>query len=352
LALLALADCAITLYTQGDGGAIQSLEIVSWKARLANLPIAYANYIGNFFWPQRLAVLYPHPCDSVDFHDAIYKAILLIVISVAAFLLWRRMPYLLVGWLWYLIALVPVNGMLQVGGQSMADRYTYLPQIGLAMAVVWAVTAAAEQLGHWCRTRPKSIVRRGVSEEEGGHFFADASDNGLADVSGYDASAKNTQMPGVLRAVLAIAAAGILAALAAAAWRQTSYWRNSETLWTRELSFPQYNNVVAHYNFGLVLAEKGRHVEAVEQYLAALARDPSDESSRLNLGLSYEALGSADAALEQYRKIVDGNPKSVSGQNNLARLSKAMEEAGTESESQNPHQIQGSEPKIDEVNHE
>jgi tetratricopeptide (TPR) repeat protein len=123
---------------------------------------------------------------------------------------------------------------------------------------------------------------------------------------------------------LALASVLILTALAAAAWRQAAYWRNSETLWTRELSFPEYNNAVApHYNFGLTLGEQGRHREAAEQYEAALAIDPHDESSHLNLGLEYEALDDADAAIEQYRAMIKDNPKSASGHRNLARLLKA-----------------------------
>ena len=282
LLAISLLVCFITLYTQSDGGAVQSLETVSWPARIANTPIAYANYVGSFFWPQRLAVLYPHPCDNYDLCDAIVKASLLIVANVVIALLWRRMPYLLVGWLWYLGTLVPVIGLLQVGGQSIADRYTYLPEIGLAIAVVWTVTAAADRLG-------RSV-----------------------------------------HCVLALASVVILAALAAAAWRQTAYWQNSETLWTRELSFPQYNNSVAHYNYGLTLADQQppRHREAVQQYEAALEIDPKDESTHYNLGLSYEALGSADAAIEQYLAIVHDNPKLTTGQDNLARLLKARGEKG------------------------
>jgi tetratricopeptide (TPR) repeat protein len=273
LVALSFIDCLITLFTQGDGGALQSLELVSWKARIANTPIAYANYIGSFFWPRGLAVLYPHPLDGFNTNEAVLKTFMLAVVTTVILIHWRRMPYLLVGWLWYLVTLLPVIGLLQVGGQSMADRYTYLPQIGLAIAVVWTLAAATERLG--------------------------------------------------IRAIPALASAAILAALAAAAWLQTTYWRDSESLWTRELSFPQYNNPVSHYNFGLVLAEKGNHRAAVEQYEAGLLRDPTDEASLLNLGLSYEALGSADAAIAQYRKVLEVNAKSASGHNNLARLLQA-----------------------------
>lgn len=353
LLVISLAACAITLYTQADGGAVQSLQSVSLAARIANTPIAYADYVGSFFWPQRLAVLYPHPCDGYDGHDAIIKGCLLIVATVVIALLWRRMPYLLVGWLWYLGMLVPVIGLLQVGGASMADRYTYLPQIGLAIAAVWTVTTAANNLrrteftplrklcgteftpfddpeapplatGAALASNPRTQNERDSVVMDQVPLPALPPDAASMDV--VEARRENA-MNSVLRkaapCVLALVSVAILAALAAAAWRQTAYWRNSETLWTRELSFPQYDNAVARYNFGLDLADHGRHREAVAQFEAAIAIDPKDEASRLNLGLSYEALDSADAAIRQYRAIVDDNAKSVSGHSNLARILQA-----------------------------
>ena len=267
---LSFAGCLITLFTQGDGGAIQSLELVSWKARIANTPIAYANYIGSFFWPRNLAVLYPHPLDGINLNEAVLKASILAVITAAALVLWRRMPYLLVGWLWYLVMLLPVIGLLQVGGQSMADRYTYLPQIGLAIAVVWTLAAAAERLG--------------------------------------------------TRAFPALASAAILASLAAAAWLQTSYWRNSEALWLRELRFPSTTTPCPITTSVWFSPRRATTVRRFEQFEAALERDSTDEASRLNLGASYEAVGSADAAIEQYRLLLKDNAKSAGGHSNLARL--------------------------------
>jgi hypothetical protein len=329
LLAISLSICLVTVYTQSDGGAVQSLETVSWPARIANTPIAYANYVGSFFWPQRLAVLYPHPCDHYDLHDAILKSCLLAGASAVVALLWRRMPYLLVGWLWYLGTLVPVIGLLQVGGQSMADRYTYLPQIGLAIAAVWTATAAAEWL---CRSEFIPLPAEPVPESDAtgqveGDDIVDCERPSLAmcvdTMEGSCGNGMNSVLRIAVRLFLALASVALLTALAAAAWRQTTYWRNSETLWIRELSFLQYNNTVAHYNYGLTLADHDRHAEAVQQYEAALKIEPQDEGSHLTLGQSYEALGSADAALEQYRAIVRDNPKSATGQENLARLLKA-----------------------------
>jgi Tfp pilus assembly protein PilF len=294
LIVLSLFDCLITIYTQSDGGAIQSLATVSLAARIANTFVAYMNYVGCFFWPRGLAVLYPHPLDSFSRRDAFLMAWLLVLLSAGALFAWRRMPYLLVGWLWYLGTLVPVIGLLQVGGQSMADRYTYVPQIGLAIALVWAVTAAADRL---CKTETR-VERRELR-------------------SGQTLSSQLSPLNSPCSVLLAVASVGIVAALSVVAWRQTAYWRNSETLWTRDLMYP---TIVAHYDFGLALAQEGRHDEAIEQYKAGLEIDPTDQDSLNNLGLSYEAVDDMDAAMQQYRAVLRENPKAIEANNNLARL--------------------------------
>ena len=149
-------------------------------------------------------------------------AVILAAISAGVFVCRRQAPYLLVGWLWYLGMLVPVIGLLQVGGQSMADRYTYLPQIGLVLGLVWAVTDSDRFLA----------ARAGTAVRRAGRFL------------------------------LALAAAGIIAALAVAAWRQTGYWRDSETLWVRDMMYP---NLVGHLQFRLALAADHRHEEAIHR---------------------------------------------------------------------------------------
>ena len=267
------------------------------------------------------------------------------------------MPYLLVGWLWYLGMLVPVIGLLQVGGASMADRYTYLPQIGLAIAVVWTVTVAAVRLSNALRrdrhhracpggamidelqdspaiSSPDSLPPPGPAGRGGGSESGEMWEESVAiavqsqfhrhGVGGDDRDRGHGDdfIPTIVRFALALVSVAILTALAAAAWRQTTYWRNNETLWTRELSFPQYDNAVA-LQLRAGPGRSGAHQEAVQQYEAAVAIDPTDESSHLNLGLSYEALDSADAAIGQYRAMIGNDAKSVAGHNNLARLLQA-----------------------------
>ena len=186
--------------------------------------------------------------------------------------------------------LVPVIGLMQVGGQSMADRYTYLPQIGLAIALVWTVTSAADWI---CRKEMTSLSADGQIHTA------------------------NSGLRSATSAVLALASLVVIAALAAAAWKQTTYWRNSETLWDRDMLYP---NSVACYDFGLTLAQQGRHSEAVEKYKQGLALDPNDVDMHDNLGLSYEALDDPAAAMEQYRAVLAKDSTAVEANNSLSRL--------------------------------
>ncbi|MGO9108160.1 MAG: tetratricopeptide repeat protein [Thermoguttaceae bacterium] len=273
LLLFAAVDSVLTIHTQVD--AIQSLEAISWPARIANALVAYVSYLGCFFWPRGLAILYPHPSNGFSAGTAFAMFVTLAVVSAGVVVGRRQAPYLLVGWLWYLGMLVPVIGLLQVGGQKMADRYTYLPQIGLVLGLVWAATDLTDRLA----VRAGAVVQRAS------------------------------------RILSAISAAGILAALAVGTWQQTSFWRDSESLWVRDLMYP---NIIAHYNFGLALAKEDRHLEAIEQYQAALAIDPNDQDTHNNLGLSYEAVGKLDDAARQFRWILAEIQKTVDSNRKLA----------------------------------
>ena len=279
LLLLSLADSALTIHTQV--AAIQSLEAVSCPSRIANSLVAYVSYLGCFFWPKGLAILYPHPVSGFSAGTALAAALVLAAVSAGVFLGRRRAPYLLVGWLWYLGMLVPVIGLLQVGGQSMADRYTYLPQIGLVLGLVWAVTDLTELLA----ARARSALQRAGAPSTLGRFL------------------------------LALSAAGIIAALAVAAWQQTGYWRDSETLWVRDMMYPTNT---AHYNLGLALAKADRYPEAIVHYKAALAIDPNDQETHNTLGLSYEALGQLDNAAQEFRWILAEIQKVVDADTQLA----------------------------------
>ncbi len=288
----------LTVHTQV--AAIQSLEAVPWLARSANVLVAYVSYLGCFFWPQGLAVLYPHPVNGFSARMVFPAAAVLAVISAGTFALRRQAPYILVGWLWYLGMLVPVIGLLQVGGQSMADRYTYLPQIGLVLGLVWAASDLADFL-QGSRHTP-CAVRQGPPASEKAYDWNIRADG-------------TRSVPAIF--LLALSVAGIVAALAVGAWRQAGYWRDSETLWVRDTMYP---NLVGHYNLGLALAAENRHEEAIQQFEMASAIDARDEDTLLAYAQSLEELGRVGEAIAKYRAVLAVNEKSVSAKDHLARL--------------------------------
>jgi tetratricopeptide (TPR) repeat protein len=275
---LAAASCLVTLWAQA--AAIAPTAVVPWVSRLANAPIAYFEYLGKFFWPADLAVFYPHPPTPPAWRPL--AAVLgLAGLSTAAWLGRRTQPWLLVGWLWYLGMLVPVIGIVQVGSQGMADRYTYLPEIGLAIAIVWAASTALRS---------------------------------------------PTRKRGNLPIVAAVAI--LLAVLMAMSWRQTSYWRSSEALWTRALDCTGDDNVVAHINLGWALKDQGRLGEAIEQYRRALEIRPDSAEARNKLGVALALQGKLDEALAEFILAVKFDPQNAGFRANLERARAMSQAAG------------------------
>ena len=221
--------------------------------RLANASVSYVAYLGKFFWPTNLAVRYPHPGVSLPAWKVASALLLLAAISAAVLACWRRCPYLLVGWLWYLGMLVPMSGLMQLGSHAMADRYTYLPQIGLGIALAWTAM-------HVSRSWPyRSWVCGG--------------------------------------------AAAALAILTACAWQQTTTWRESETLWTHALACTS-RNLTAYDNLGSALADRGQVNEAIDQYRKALKINPDYLDAQYNLGLVLADHGRPGEAMEHFQKAL------------------------------------------------
>ncbi|MFZ1936953.1 MAG: tetratricopeptide repeat protein [Thermoguttaceae bacterium] len=257
LLLLAGASCMVTSVAQR--GAIIPVDMVPIQSRIANALVSYVAYIGQFFCPTGLALFYPYPDQGLPLWKVVGAAAALVGISVAAVLARRRLPYLFVGWFWYVGMLVPVIGLVQVGLQAMADRYTYLPQIGLCTAVTW--TAAA-------------VGRKFLS---GGRIAA-------------------------LRPwAYGVACALLLAGLAACGWRQTALWKNSETIWTYTLAHTT-NNVFAHNNLGAALAKRDATDAAIAHFQKATALSPTFAMSYANLAAALDAKGQSDAAAVAYMK--------------------------------------------------
>jgi protein O-mannosyl-transferase len=264
LFLVAAASCAMTLRAQHT--AIEHSGDIALPWRIGNAVVAYVAYLIQFFWPFDLAVMYPHPGDSLSPWAIAASAVALTAISVGVVMLRRRSPYLATGWLWYLGMLVPMIGLVQVGFQSRADRYTYLPQIGVCLMVAWSIRQAA------------------VSEAAKRRAFVAAS-----------------------------AALGILIGVA---HQQAALWRDDETLWKHTLACTA-NNSTAHYHFGMAMVDQGRFDDAVEQYEKAKQIAPNDAKVHNNLGYALAKTGRIDDAIVEYNRSLAINPNLVTAHANL-----------------------------------
>ncbi|MGA2799213.1 MAG: tetratricopeptide repeat protein, partial [Thermoguttaceae bacterium] len=277
--VIACLFCLLNIHGR-TAGALEANRQYSIMWRAGNAMISYVTYIGQFFCPLGLAPHYPRRTVLPPWQ--IVAAVLLLVCITAVVLRWRRQrPYLLVGWFWYIGMLVPVIGLVQFGLQAEADRFTYLPQIGLAIALAWTAADA-------CHAWPR------------------------------------------FRRMWAIAATCAVIILAIIAWRQTSYWRDSETLWTHTLACNARNSL-AHNDLGLVLASRGQIDEAIEHYEKALEIKPDYPDAHNNLGIALASCGRIGEAIEHYEKALEINPDYAKAYNNLGialancgRIIKAM----------------------------
>ena len=267
LPLLALsaAACVVTLLAQTE--TVQSMETISLLLRLGNALASCMIYLRQMIFPAGLAVPYPYPHNGLPGWEVALAGTLLAGLSAAAWWQRGRQPWMLMGWLWYLVMLLPVVGLIQVGGQAHADRYTYLPQIGIYVAVTWL---AAE----W-----------GAKRHAG-------------------------------RAALGGLMAAVLGVLIVCAWQQTTYWKNNETLWIRALGCTTDNDV-AHVNVGAALEQKGQVDEAITQYQVALKINPGFSEAQFNLGLILLQTGRLDDAIIHFQKGLQIKPDNAKAQSNL-----------------------------------
>ncbi len=263
---LAAASCVVTVWAQS--GAISSLEKLPLVTRLANAVVSYASYLSKAVWPRNLAVFYPYAkLSSQEIVIAVG-----VLIGISAWSIWkaRRQPHFIVGWLWYLGTLIPVIGLVQVGQQSMADRYTYLPLIGIFMVLAWAV--------------PPSVIQQRVS-----------------------------------RQIIAGAAAALLGTFAVGCRLQVRYWENTETLFRHALQVTK-DNWIAHYNLGFALAQAGNVPKALEHFEEAVRIKPDYADAQYNLGRALILLGRRSEAVSHWGQALQAKPDDIETQNDLARL--------------------------------
>jgi len=261
LFLLAAGSCIITFIAQRSYGAVASLHHIPAGLRVANALVSYVVYIGKTILPVKLSAFYPHP-HSVPVWETALSAIVLALVTVLVVRAAGRRPYLAVGWLWYVVTLIPVIGLVQVGAQAMADRYTYVPLIGLFIMVAWSVKANGRkgERENWRHGAPRS-----------------------------------PSLPLAHSPILTVAAFALIAVLSSLARIQTGYWQDSETLFRHALSVTK-GNYLAHDNLGVALYNQGRLGEAADHFSKAVALDPDYADTQANLGTVLMQMGRTDEA--------------------------------------------------------
>jgi len=265
LLLLVLVSCVLTLWAQQI--SIMPVEYLPIHYRIGNALVTYVAYLGKLFLPVNLVAFYPHPMFDLSGTAVLGASLVLTAITFGVWVGRRHQPYLLVGWGWYLVTLLPVIGLVQVGGQAMADRYTYLTQIGLLIALTWGFEHVSQA---W---RGRVGVSVGAS-------------------------------------VL------ILGVLMSLAWRQTSVWQNSESLWVHALACVP-RNAVAHNNLGSVMMFRGQLSDAITHYRQSLEIDPTYIEAHNNLGVALVAQGNVEQGIAQYQMALELQPNIAKAWVNL-----------------------------------
>jgi protein O-mannosyl-transferase len=264
-----VASCVITYWAQHTGGAVASLQMVSLHYRLFNIPLAYTGYLLKLFCPSHLAIIYPM-LEMTSSLPAAAATVVLILITAAVWFARKCAPYGLMGWLWFVGTLVPVIGLVQVGGAAMADRYSYFPSIGIFLAVTLGVLDAAERFR-------------------------------------------------VPKAVLATFAVLILGACLALTHRQVGYWRDDVALFSHAVAVTKDNDS-AYLNLGYACEKIGRKDLAMNDYREAMKIDPERIEAHNNLANLLDDTGHTNEALAEYQEALNLNPKYVAAHNNLGTM--------------------------------
>jgi Flp pilus assembly protein TadD len=263
---VALLVGIVTVVTQQKSGAVAGLTKLTIGFRIANALVAYVEYIGKMFWPARLSALYPlHPLPP---YLVAGSAIVLAVTSAAALRWGRAYPWIPVGWLWYLITLLPVVGIVQVGSQAMADRYTYVPLVGLSVILAWGA----------------SELTAGLSSR---------------------------------KSLLAVAAAVVILGCTIAARAQVGYWQDSLALWTHAVEVDPLSDTSQRL-LADARAKNARYQEALPHYEEALRIEPGNAEAHTGLGYAYAGEGKAEDAIRQYREALRLKPDQMDAHNDLA----------------------------------
>ena len=267
LFILVAVSSAVTFLAEKSAGALVHSETWPISIRIANGLVSYVKYLGKMIWPSHLAVFYPHPGYSLPIWKVAGACLLLLCISILVVRWARRYPYLVVGWLWYIGTLVPVVGFVQVGSQAMADRFTYIPLIGLYIIIAWGV--------------PEIVPRR---------------------------PHRNLY--------LAMLSTTLFLFLMVLTWKQVQYWKNGISLFEHTLEVTS-NNWLCNYNLATALDKEGRTDDAIKHYQEALRIKPDYAEAHNNLGIALDRKGRIDDAIKHYQEALRIKPDNAEAHNNL-----------------------------------
>ena len=267
LLVLSIGSAIATLIAQRGG--IMEMAHLPFAWRIANAATVYLIYIWQMFWPLNLAAIYPHP-GQLPIWQTIIAGSLVILLTVIVFLARKRAPYLITGWLWYVIMLLPVIGLIQVGSQAHADRYTYLSQIGLYIAIVWAVADLLQSLPY-------------------------------------------------RREIFATVGPILIAALGLRAWIQTGYWHDTERLWNRTIAVTSRNDF-AHFALGEFLLKAHRLDQALAEFGIVLAGHPNDPDVNFQMGYAFMEKGESDRAIGHFQTSLKFRPQNLGAETNICNL--------------------------------
>ena len=264
---LAVTSSVVTFIAQVQSGSVASIEAVPFASRLTSALVAYGAYLQKTFWPHDLAVFYPYPTTPPTLSAGVAAAVLA-AISIAVVRCRRRAPYLLTGWCWFLATLLPVIGLIQVGSQSMADRYTYVPLLGLFLAIAWG---AADLAARWPHRQT----------------------------------------------VLAATGGAVLGACWITCHLQVKYWQDSLTLFSHAVAVTG-SNALAECNLGNALGASGHAPDAVAHLRQALRLRPAYAEAHVNLGMALVFEGKTDEAIQHYRAAINAQPNYAPAHHLLA----------------------------------
>jgi len=271
LFLLVIGSITTTLIVQKMGGAVKSFDVFPLKERFINAFVSYLSYLQKMVWPSNLSIFYPHPEGALPVWKGVLCGMVLLGITILAVKWIKKAPYFALGWFWYLGTLVPVIGIVQVGAQAMADRYAYVPLIGIFIILAWGISGLLEK---------------------------------------WDPRKK----------ALPIAAGAVILVLMVGAWVQAGHWKNSITLFKHAISvtknqYPSF--AVAYDNLGYALAKKGDIGEAITHYKTAIKINPNYANTYNNFGALLARQESLKEAITHYKTAIKIAPNFAKAHNNL-----------------------------------